>query len=98
MTNEIFVKSFDKDVKEDEDAYVHFVFGYSFSSRIRLASKIIDGYEHCQEYVPRARKATSSKTKATPSIEDEMQVETITEEEATKIVVEGTHDYPSGPG
>lgn len=30
--------------------------------------------------------------------EEELKVETIPEEEATKIVVEGTHDYPTAPG
>ena len=58
----------------------------------------MDEYEYCQEYTPRVRKESNSKTKNQASIEDEMQVETIPEEEITKIVVEGTHDYPSGPG
>ena len=66
--------------------------------RIKIASKIIDEYEHCQEYTPRMKKTENSKLQKNSSINDEMQVESITEEEATKIVVEGTHEYPSGPG
>lgn len=98
LTNEIFIKSFDKDTKEDEDAYIVFDFVFSYRNRIKLASKIIDEYEYCHEYTPRVKKGTNNKTKQSSRIEEEMQVETIPEEEATKIVVEGTHDYPSGPG
>ena len=98
LTNEIFIKSFDKDTKEDEDAYIVLYFVLSCRNRIKLASKIIDEYEYCQEYTPRVKKGSNNKTKQSSSIEEEMQVESITEEEATKIVVEGTHEYPSGPG
>ena len=66
--------------------------------RIKIASKIIDEYENCQEYTPRTKKTNSSKYQKNSSVNEEMQVESITEEEATKIVVEGTHEYPSGPG
>ena len=45
LTNEIFIKSFDKDTKEDEDAYIVFDFVFSYRNRIKLASKIIDEYE-----------------------------------------------------
>ena len=65
---------------------------------MKLASKIIADYENCQEYTPRIKKNANNKTKKSTTIEEEMQVESITEEEATKIVVEGTHDYPSGSG
>ena len=30
--------------------------------------------------------------------DEDLKVETIPEEEATKIVVEGTHEYPTAPG
>ena len=69
-----------------------------YRQRIKIASKIIDEYEHCQEYTPRTKKTNSSKIQKNSSVNEELQVESITEEEATKIVVEGTHEYPSGPG
>lgn len=98
ITNEIFVKSFDKDIKEDDEAYAVVDSDLNCRSRVKLASKIIAEYENCQEYTPRIKKSANNQTKKSTTIEEEMQVESIPEEEVTKIVVEGTHDYPSGPG
>ena len=92
ITNEIFIKSFDKDVVEDEDGYAILMESNSFRSRIRLSTKIVSEYENAQEYIPKKREA------AELSKSEDLKVETIPEEEATKIIVEGTHAYPSAPG
>lgn len=96
ITNEIFVKSFDKDIVEDEEAYLFLKMSYSFRSRIRLSTKIISEYENAQEYVPKKKSVKRGATELSNA--DDLKVETIPEEEATKIVVEGTHAYPSAPG
>ena len=66
------------------------------SARLRLASKILSDYANAQEYKP--RKKSTKRNAGERSIGDDMQVEDVPEEEMTKIVVEGTHDYPSTPG
>lgn len=96
ITNEIFVKSFDKDVVEDEDGYVFLMESESFRSRIRLSTKIVSEYENAQEYIPKRK--SKKREAAELSKSEDLKVETIPEEEATKIVVEGTHAYPSAPG
>ena len=73
-------------------------FAITYRNRIKLTSKIIDDYEYCQEYTPRVHKKTPSSSSSRTTIENEMQMESIPEEEATKIIVEGTHSYPSEPG
>lgn len=73
-------------------------FEITYRNRIKLTSKIIDDYKYCQEYTPRVHKNTPSSSSSKTTIENEMQVESIPEEEATKIIVEGTHSYPSEPG
>ena len=65
-------------------------------AKLRLAAKIIGEYEHAQEYKP--RKKSVKRKLGERSIGDDLQVESVPEEEVTKIVVEGTHDYPSAPG
>ena len=73
-------------------------FDINCRNRIKLTAKIIDDYENCQEYTPRVHKNSPSSSSSKTTIENEMQVEPISEDEATKIVVEGTHSYPSEPG
>ena len=80
ITNEIFIKSFDKDVVEDEDGYAILMESNSFA----------------QEYIP--KKKSKKREAAELSKSEDLKVETIPEEEATKIIVEGTHAYPSAPG
>ena len=53
-------------------------------------------YENAQEYKPRKKSMKRSASEKT--VDEDLKVETILEEEATKIVVEGTHDYPTAPG
>ena len=65
-------------------------------AKLRLAAKIIGEYEHAQEYKP--RKKSVKRKLGEHSVGDDLQVESVPEEEVTKIVVEGTHDYPSAPG
>ncbi|KNB42821.1 hypothetical protein JH06_4788 [Blastocystis sp. subtype 4] len=96
ITNEIFIKSFDKDVVEDEDGYAILMESNSFRSRIRLSTKIVSEYENAQEYIP--KKKSKKREAAELSKSEDLKVETIPEEEATKIIVEGTHAYPSAPG
>lgn len=66
--------------------------------KARIAAKLLSEYENCQEYVPRKKERGAKDTEQPNSIEEEMKVETITEEEATKVVVSGTHPFPSAPG
>ena len=87
ITNELFVRSFDKDTVEDEEA-----------DRIKIASKILSDYQGCDEYTPRAKKSNGPLAPAPEQPNDEMKIESITEEEATKVVMTGTHEYPSAPG
>lgn len=67
-------------------------------SRIKMASKILADYQDCDEYVPRKQKGEKSAVVAAEAPENDLKMETITEEEATKVVIAGTHDYPSAPG
>lgn len=67
-----------------------------FRSKIRVEAKIISEYENAQEYKPRKKSMKRSASEKT--LDEELKVETIPEEEATKIVVEGTHAYPTAPG
>ena len=53
-------------------------------------------YENAQEYKP--RKKSMKRNAIEKTADEELKVETIPEEEATKIVVEGTHAYPTAPG
>lgn len=64
-------------------------------SKIRVETKIVSEYENAQEYKPRKSMKRSASEK---TADEDLKVETIPEEEATKIVVEGTHEYPTAPG
>ena len=97
ITNELFVRSFDKDTAEDEEAFAFVLFRLVCRDRIRIASKILSDYQGCDEYTPRTKKSSGSLSQAPEQPADEMKIETITEE-ATKVVMTGTHDYPSAPG
>lgn len=63
-----------------------------------MASKILGDYQDCDEYVPRKQKGEKSSVMASEAPEDDLKIESVTEEEATKVVISGTHDYPSAPG
>ena len=63
-----------------------------------MASKNLGDYRDCDEYVPRKQKREKSSAVASEAPEDDLKIESITEEEATKVVISGTHDYPSAPG
>lgn len=65
-------------------------------SKIRVETKIVSEYENAQEYKPRKKSMKRSASEKTA--DEDLKVETIPEEEATKIVVEGTHEYPTAPG
>ena len=69
----------------------------SFRSRIRLSTKIVSEYENAQEYYTK-EESQRNREAAELSKSEDLKVETIPEEEATKIIVEGTHAYPSAPG
>ncbi len=97
FTNELFVKSFDKDVAEDEEAFVLIVV-LNRRKKVKIAAKLLSEYENCQEYTPRKKEKEPKQSEQAHSIQEEMKVETITEEEATKVIVSGTHDFPSAPG
>lgn len=97
FTNELFVKSFDKDVAEDEEAFVLIVV-LNRRKKVKIAAKLLSEYENCQEYTPRKKEMEPKQSEQAHSIQEEMKVETITEEEATKVIVSGTHDFPSAPG
>lgn len=97
FTNELFVKSFDKDVADDDEAFVRKSVLKS-RKKVRIAAKLLSEYENCQEYTPRKKEKEPAHSEQIHSIQEEMKVETITEEEATKVVVSGTHDFPSAPG
>lgn len=98
ITNELFVRSFDKDTVEDEEAFVSVLFRLVCRDRIKIASKILSDYQGCDEYTPRAKKSNGPLARAPEQPNDEMKIESITEEEATKVVMTGTHEYPSAPG
>ncbi|KAK8823710.1 hypothetical protein WA538_000759, partial [Blastocystis sp. DL] len=85
ITDALFGKFFNKDDMEDEEA-----------SKIRVETKIVSEYENAQEYKPRKKSMKRSASEKTA--DEDLKVETIPEEEATKIVVEGTHEYPTAPG
>lgn len=97
FTNELFVKSFDKDVAEDEEAFVLIVV-LNRRKKVKIAAKLLSEYENCQEYTPRKKEKEPKQSEQAHSIQEEMKVETVTEEEATKVIVSGTHDFPSAPG
>ena len=97
FTNELFVKSFDKDVAEDEEAFVLIVV-LNRRKKVKIAAKLLSEYENCQEYTPRKKEMEPKQSEQAHSIQEEMKVETVTEEEATKVIVSGTHDFPSAPG
>ena len=67
ITNEIFIKSFDKDVVEDEDGYAILMESNSFRSRIRLSTKIVSEYENAQEYIPKKKSKKPKKAESSDS-------------------------------
>ena len=63
-----------------------------------MAAKILGDYQDCEEYVPRKQKGEKSSVVPSEAPEDDLKIESVTQEEATKVVISGTHDYPSAPG
>ena len=88
FTNELFVKSFDKDVAEDEEAFVLIVV-LNRRKKVKIAAKLLSEYENCQEYTPRKKEKEPKQSEQAHSIQEEMKVETITEEEARSLVRTG---------
>lgn len=82
---------------EDEEAFGQRV-GMKSRKKVKIAAKLLSEYESCQEYTPRKKEKEPKQSEQAHSIQEEMRVETITEEEATKVIVSGTHDFPSAPG